>query len=317
MKSGIYRIVNKESGKFYIGKAVNIKYRVNAHVKALEAKKHHCKHLQNAWNKYGKSMFYPEVVIKCYPDECASLEQLLLNVVERKDLYNTSLLSIGGNLDGLSSTDKKEICAKKSEAAKKFYASLSPEEIHELRALCGHRNGMWRKNHSKKTKQGISLTLKAYMAALSPEERRKKFGLKGEANGMFGKKHKESSKVNMRLNGLRGAERTIEQRLGKTAEEIYGKKKATEIRKKISDCAKLRTGSANGMFGKKHSDETVAKISEANKGRLPPNTRKVKINSVVYNSCTEAGKALNVATGTITHRIKSNNPKYKKYYYLT
>ncbi len=37
-----------------------------------------------------------------------------------------------------------------------------------------------------------------------------------------------------------------------------------EVRKKLSECAKLRTKEKNHFFGKQHSDETKEKISKSN-----------------------------------------------------
>jgi group I intron endonuclease len=54
---GIYAIVNIKNGKFYIGSSVHIRSRWSTHKKELTGKKHHCKHLQNAWNKYGADSF--------------------------------------------------------------------------------------------------------------------------------------------------------------------------------------------------------------------------------------------------------------------
>lgn len=56
-KSGIYEIRNTTNGHLYIGSAVNLKQRWHDHKKLLRGNKHHSKHLQNAWNKYGESAF--------------------------------------------------------------------------------------------------------------------------------------------------------------------------------------------------------------------------------------------------------------------
>lgn len=77
-----------------------------------------------------------------------------------------------------------------------------------------------------------------------------------------------------------------------------------------------RTGKANPFYGKSHSAKTKRLLSEANKGKLPPNTRQVKIGKTKYESAASAARALDVVPATILHRIKSPNPKYAGYRYL-
>ena len=54
---GVYKILNRKNGKFYIGSSVDIEKRFNSHRKKLIAGTHNNKHLQNAWNKYGEDSF--------------------------------------------------------------------------------------------------------------------------------------------------------------------------------------------------------------------------------------------------------------------
>ena len=83
----------------------------------------------------------------------------------------------------------------------------------------------------------------------------------------------------------------------------------------MSIVASQRIGDANPFFGKHHSEETKQKIREANKGRLPKNTRNVIVEGISYTSVNEAGRQIGVCTATIIHRIKSPNPKYMNYHY--
>ena len=54
-KTGIYQIRNIINNKIYIGQSLNIKTRFLQHKQALRKNRHPNQHLQNAWNKYGKS----------------------------------------------------------------------------------------------------------------------------------------------------------------------------------------------------------------------------------------------------------------------
>jgi group I intron endonuclease len=62
MTQVIYKIVNLVNDKFYVGSTVNKKVRFREHRKQLRGNRHHCKHLQAAWNKYGEEKFDFRVV---------------------------------------------------------------------------------------------------------------------------------------------------------------------------------------------------------------------------------------------------------------
>lgn len=57
-KKGIYSITNINNNKKYIGStAKSFKSRLTQHLSKLRLNKHHCIHLQYAWNKYGEDNF--------------------------------------------------------------------------------------------------------------------------------------------------------------------------------------------------------------------------------------------------------------------
>lgn len=57
MKSGIYKITNKITGKCYIGSAIDLNHRWACHRYDLRKQRHHSKYLQRSWNKHGKDVF--------------------------------------------------------------------------------------------------------------------------------------------------------------------------------------------------------------------------------------------------------------------
>jgi group I intron endonuclease len=57
MSQVIYKIINLVNDKFYVGSTTNKKVRFRQHRKLLRGNRHHCKHLQSAWNKYGEEKF--------------------------------------------------------------------------------------------------------------------------------------------------------------------------------------------------------------------------------------------------------------------
>jgi group I intron endonuclease len=150
----------------------------------------------------------------------------------------------------------------------------------------------------------IKNTIKENISKMSKEERQKKWGLPREKNGMYGRTHTDEVK---RL--------FSEMHKGNTY--TLGLKMSAEQRKRMSEARKGKnTGEDNHFFGKHHNEETKQKIKEKNKGRLPPNIREVIINGETYISATEAGRQLEICTGTILHRIKSPNPIYANYFYV-
>ena len=62
MTSAIYAIVNNVTCDMYVGSAVAVNRRWNAHRSQLRNGKHHCEHLQNAHAKYGEDGFDWEIV---------------------------------------------------------------------------------------------------------------------------------------------------------------------------------------------------------------------------------------------------------------
>lgn len=85
---GIYRIVNTQNDKKYIGSSNDIKVRWRNHRYQLNNKKHPNKHLQGAWNKYGKSNFIFEIICLCDVNDLSSKEQFYID--EMHPEYNMS-----------------------------------------------------------------------------------------------------------------------------------------------------------------------------------------------------------------------------------
>lgn len=73
----IYKIRNVANEKFYVGSTTNTRERFRTHRFRLRNNKHHCLHLQAAWNKYGEDCFKFEVV------ETVDSEELLWGVENR------------------------------------------------------------------------------------------------------------------------------------------------------------------------------------------------------------------------------------------
>ena len=75
----IYKILNKQNSKFYIGSTNNIQNRWNIHRYELRHNLHSNNYLQNAWNKYGEENFEFVQICEIQDDLQFKLEQWFLN----------------------------------------------------------------------------------------------------------------------------------------------------------------------------------------------------------------------------------------------
>jgi group I intron endonuclease len=90
-KPGVYKIVNTDNNKLYIGCASDIRARVNGHLYDLRRRKHANSYLQKAWLKYGEQAFTFEIVELCNKSEIYIREHYwvtTLNVFDRNLGYN-------------------------------------------------------------------------------------------------------------------------------------------------------------------------------------------------------------------------------------
>jgi len=160
-KSGIYRWVNKENGKSYIGSSVNLTRRFYQYYNSkylLSTNMIICQALL----KYGYSTFSLEILEYCEVKDVISREQYYLNLLQPE--YN--ILENAGNLLGY----------KHSEESKKKISNSNSGKIH-----------------SEETKLKIS---NIFRGKILSEETKLKISnaLSGDNNPFFGKIHSEETK---------------------------------------------------------------------------------------------------------------------------
>jgi len=135
MKSGIYKIFNKVSEKFYIGSAVNLKARWTQHRGKLNLNAHPNKFLQASWNLHGEEAFEFIVLEYCIKDILLIREQFYLddtNCCDRNIGYN--LYPSAGSALGYKWTDERK------EAARKRMSSFRHTEEAKARMREIHSN---------------------------------------------------------------------------------------------------------------------------------------------------------------------------------
>ncbi len=88
---GIYHIVNRVNGKYYIGSSNHIYRRCRRHKNDLLCNTHGNAHLQASWNKYGKSNFdFIIAEIISNEDDLLLREQYHLDTAPKENIYNLS-----------------------------------------------------------------------------------------------------------------------------------------------------------------------------------------------------------------------------------
>lgn len=112
----IYQIRHIESGRVYVGSAVNPRKRWYQHSGSLRRGTHHCRYLQHAWNKYGADAFVFEIIEPVlFVEDLLVREQYWIDQLESsnpKKGFNT--YAVAGSPTGTKASP--ETRAKQSEA---------------------------------------------------------------------------------------------------------------------------------------------------------------------------------------------------------
>lgn len=149
---GIYKIINKVDGKYYVGSSKNMfaipDGRWYRHMVALNKNRHHSIRLQRAWNKYGSDSF-EFVVVEIVADgrNLLDVEQIYLDVAKKnkKEVYNVYFISTGGECPPQI---KKKIMAywtdeRRKERSEKMKGKSNPfygkTHSDKLKKACGDR----------------------------------------------------------------------------------------------------------------------------------------------------------------------------------
>jgi group I intron endonuclease len=177
--SGIYKIVNKINGKYYVGSSKNILIRWKQHRRTLNKQIHKNLKLQHAWNKYGENNFEFIITEKCTPgrSELINIEQCYLDTAknEQDKCYNLSF--IAGSVE--FTNDVREKLSKKLKgrvAPNKGVPHSIETKIKMSKAQTGSLHSMFGKSPSEETRKKL------------------RDSRLGKKNHFFGKTHTDETK---------------------------------------------------------------------------------------------------------------------------
>lgn len=148
----IYKIQNKLNGKFYIGRSIIPSKRKTQHFRMLKKNTHHCKKLQNSYNKYGKDAFEFVIIEQC--ENSKIREQEILDSLDYTKVYNISKVSegcgFGEDNPNWKGGTSKSYCACGEQKA------LYAKTCKNCRSREGKMNPFYNKKHSEETKKILS-----------------------------------------------------------------------------------------------------------------------------------------------------------------
>ena len=255
----VYQIFNEINGKRYVGSTTRPNDRFALHRRQLRSGKHHSKHLQRAWDKYGELAFTFKILTRFID---VPLKELLAEEQHWMDAYKVTDPSCGYNSAPLAGSNAGRVMT--PEAKKRISDSLKGRKLTaEHRAKIGdaHRG----RKHTAQTRTNMSKAAQARGPQKRPpcslETRRKiSASLSGEKHPQFGK---PLSKETKRKISEKGKGRPY---YGQPhTEETKAKLRVAALGRPISQDARAKIGAANR--GRKHTEEAKAKMREAARKR--------------------------------------------------
>lgn len=168
--------------KVYVGSAINYEDRWRRHEYSLRDGKHHSRHLQRSWNKYGKDNFVFEIL------EIVSEKEKLIETEQKWiDHHKSFYREFGYNISptagsSLGVKHSKEMRERVSKAVKG--RKLSNEAKKNIsKSKMGKKNPMFGYKYTKEQKKAMS-------------ERNS-----GKNNPFYGRKHTKEVRMKMSMNG--------------------------------------------------------------------------------------------------------------------
>ena len=194
----IYKLVFKETDKFYIGQTRNLDQRYDRHWNDLVKGCHHNIHLQRWFNKH-KPSFMGMIVISTHETKLGSDSEEVSLIEETYDVnFNISKKAQGGDLISYH-PNKKDIAQKHRE---NYYKQVSSGEREPFHPKFGEDNPNYK--HGRQTKDAME-SATCIVCKIHPVRTvgthckeclsiLRSTKVVGEGNPFFGKKHTEDTK---------------------------------------------------------------------------------------------------------------------------
>lgn len=98
---GVYGILNRVTGKWYVGSSIELSKRMGRHLWELRTGRHHSQKLQRSFDKHGESAFEFKILLACDERDVHLFEQRAINGLKAfTDGYNVASEPKGGFMRG-------------------------------------------------------------------------------------------------------------------------------------------------------------------------------------------------------------------------
>lgn len=266
MSGVIYKIVNLVNSSFYVGSSNQSSTRFTTHRNRLKRNKHHCAHLQAAWNKYGAAAFVFVIVQELETDEALFTE-------EQKWLDE--------HVD-------KDYCYNHSKHADAPWRGIARE-----------KQPNFKRPKTEKERAAISATLKEFYAEAPENHPRYGKAHTDEARAKISENRKGK---NAGADHYKFGQHLSDEVKAKISAAQLGKPKAPRVlteegRRKIQEAA--AAGNYSNWTGKKHTEESREKMSRRVIA-VDPSGQETE-----YSSITKMREELNMTPPTVTRALQS------------
>lgn len=315
----LYKITNKINNKSYIGRTENIHKRWLRHISELNSNKHHCLHLQRAWNKYGQSNFEFSIILEVETfEEITKLEEYYINK-DFDNLYNVSKKSDGGDLLSYH-PNKEEIRSRIIDSNKKYWDNISDEDYQTYcEKYIGENNPNYK--HGKYTKEAMKKRSEEW-AKLTEQEKHARYGHEPWNKGLKTGPLSEETKKKMRESSLgKGTKKILCNNI--LFNSLNEAQEYLEV-SLVTIHNRLNSNNFNYKYFNENEDTDYIEFSEENMPLILLNlpkgktyNKKVYCEGIIFHSILAAKEYYGFnSSNAITYRCESKAEKWKDFYFI-